>query len=150
MVLGYLAYETLGRLVELCLLVRRDAARLFPFVLSQISRFEGQHSVRITDWFKLEPWNFYRDPVTRLSSPLVVEPAYPTVQVRSLIRYLNLRQGCPLATSAVKTWKVPQINIWPNITAAIMRRNCRNISPHFAPTILVICVNDISRRNQSC
>ena len=27
MVLGYLAYETLGRLVELCLLVRRDAAR---------------------------------------------------------------------------------------------------------------------------
>ena len=47
MVLGYLAYETLGRLVELCLLVRRDAARLFPFVLSQISRFEGQHSVRI-------------------------------------------------------------------------------------------------------
>jgi len=48
MVLGYLAYETLGRLVELCLLVRRDAAR---------------------------------DPVTRLSSPLVVEPSYPTVQV---------------------------------------------------------------------
>jgi len=48
MVLGYLAYETLGRLVELCLLVRRDAAR---------------------------------DPVTRLSAPLVVEPAYPTVQV---------------------------------------------------------------------
>ena len=34
MVLGYLAYETLGRLVELCLLVRRDAAR-YDFTYGQ-------------------------------------------------------------------------------------------------------------------
>ena len=36
MVLGYLAYETLGRLVELCLLVRRDAARYVGFVLISV------------------------------------------------------------------------------------------------------------------
>lgn len=47
-VLSYLAYETLGQLVELCLLVRRDSSR---------------------------------DPVTRLTSPLVVDPSYPLVQV---------------------------------------------------------------------
>ena len=34
MVLGYLAYETLGRLVELCLLVRRDASR-YDFTYGQ-------------------------------------------------------------------------------------------------------------------
>ena len=30
--MGYLAYETLGRLVELCLLVRRDAARYIVWI----------------------------------------------------------------------------------------------------------------------
>ena len=34
----------------------------------------------------LYKWNLYRDPVTRLSSPLVVDPAYPAVQVRKALK----------------------------------------------------------------
>ena len=43
------------------------------------SFFPISNSLNLTS---LSKWNLQRDPVTRLSSPLVVEPAYPTVQVR--------------------------------------------------------------------